>query len=53
VSERITLLTVEGRFTPRNWLSRFLVWPLAKPMLSRLTRNVIRELESFVVSRER
>lgn len=45
-----TLVTVEGRFTPRNWLSRFLLWPLAKPMIERLTRSVVRELEAFAAS---
>jgi Polyketide cyclase / dehydrase and lipid transport len=46
----LTLVTVEGNFTPRNWLSRRLVWPLAKPMIERLTRSVVRELETFVQS---
>jgi hypothetical protein len=45
-----TVLTVEGRFTPRNWLARFLLWPVARPMIRRLTRSVLRELEVFVVS---
>src|SRR5919198_602029 len=45
--DETTLVTVDGRFTPRSWLSRLLVWPLAKPMLQRLTRRVVRELESF------
>jgi uncharacterized protein YndB with AHSA1/START domain len=48
--EDTTVLTVEGRFTPRNWLSRALVWPLARPMIRRLTRQVIRELEAFILS---
>jgi hypothetical protein len=51
-SGQTTLLTVEGRFTPRNRLARFLLWPLAKPMIRRLTRRVIRELEAFVLSRQ-
>lgn len=46
------LLTVEGKFTPRNWLSEFVVWPLAKPFLRRLTNRVIAELERFVIGRE-
>ena len=45
-----TVLTVEGNFTPRNWLSEFIVWPLAKPFLQRLTRRVIGELEHFLVA---
>jgi hypothetical protein len=49
--EGSTWVTVEGRFTPRNWLSRFLVWPLARPMIQRLTRGVVRELEAFAQSR--
>lgn len=45
-----TVLTVEGFFTPRNWLARFVVWPIAKPMIRRLTARVIGELEAFVVA---
>ena len=44
-----TVVTVEGFFTARNLLARFVIWPLAKPMLCRLTRRVIGELEVFVV----
>jgi hypothetical protein len=46
-----TILTVEGLFTARNGLARLLIWPLAKPMLRRLTRRVIGELEVYVASR--
>jgi hypothetical protein len=46
-----TVLTVEGRFTPRNWFARLLVWPLARLAIRRLTCNVIRELEAFVLAR--
>jgi uncharacterized protein YndB with AHSA1/START domain len=42
-----TRVTVEGIFTPRNVLTRFLLWPLAKPMITKLARNVVRELEAF------
>ena len=45
-----TVLTVEGIFTPRSWLSEFVVWPLAKPFLRRLTHRVIGELEHFLVA---
>jgi hypothetical protein len=45
-----TVLTVEGFFTPRNLLARLLVWPLAKPMIRRLTARVIGELEAFVMA---
>jgi hypothetical protein len=45
-----TSLTVEGFFTPRNLLARLVVWPLAKPMIRRLTVGVIGELEDFVLA---
>lgn len=45
-----TFLTVEGVFTPRNFLTRLVVWPLAKPMIRRLTARVIGELEAFVLA---
>jgi uncharacterized protein YndB with AHSA1/START domain len=48
--EGTTALTVEGRFSPRNWLSQYLVWPLVKPMIRKLTRRVVRELDTFVRS---
>lgn len=44
-----TIVTVEGRFTPRSLAARFLIWPVAKPMIRRLTRRVIAELGAFVV----
>jgi hypothetical protein len=28
------------------------VWPLARPMIRRLTRKMIRDLEAFVISRQ-
>jgi hypothetical protein len=43
-----TIVTVEGFFTARNRAAAILVWPFAKPMLRRLTRRVIGELETFV-----
>ena len=49
VSDNSTVLTVEGFFTPRNRMAQILIWPLAKPVLRRLTRSVIGELEEFVV----
>jgi hypothetical protein len=43
-----TIVCVEGRFQPRNWLARFVLWPIAKPMVRRLTRRVLCELDAFV-----
>jgi hypothetical protein len=48
-SEDSTEVTIAGRLEPKNWFVRFLVWPLAKPMLQRLTARVLGELEVFVV----
>jgi hypothetical protein len=45
-----TLVTVEGLFTPRSWGARFLLWPLAKPMIENLARRTVRELGAFVTS---
>jgi uncharacterized protein YndB with AHSA1/START domain len=45
-----TVVTIEGRFAASGWLTRFLVWPLARTMLSRMTRQVIGELENFVIA---
>lgn len=44
-----TELSVEGRFVPHNWFSRNVVWPLARPMIKRLTKQVMSELESYLV----
>ena len=44
-----TVVTVQGFFMARNRAVPILFWPLAKPMLRRLTRRVIGELETFVV----
>jgi ribosome-associated toxin RatA of RatAB toxin-antitoxin module len=49
-SENTTAVTVEGRFEPKKRLVRVLVWPLAKPMLRRLTRRIIGELEEYVTA---
>jgi hypothetical protein len=49
-SDGTTLVTVEGTFTPRNWVARFLLWPLAKPMIKNLARSVVRELGAFSTS---
>lgn len=46
-----TLLTVEGRFMPRGWAARWLAWPMAKPMIARLTRDVMGELDAYVTAR--
>ena len=42
-----TIMCVEGFFTARNRAAEILVWPLVRPMLRRLTRGVISELERF------
>jgi hypothetical protein len=49
ISGNSARVTVEGRFTARNWLAETIVWPVAKPMLRRLTRSVINELEAYLV----
>jgi hypothetical protein len=49
-SDGTTVVTVQGTFTPRNWVARFLVWPLAKPMIEKLARHVVRELGAFATS---
>lgn len=50
LSDHSTAVTVEGRFTPRNAAIPLVVWPFAKPMLQRLTRRILRELEAFLQS---
>jgi hypothetical protein len=45
-----TELCVEGHFVPRGHFSRWIVWPLAKTMIQRLTKQVMRELESYVTA---
>lgn len=46
-----TIVTVEGFFTARSRAAEIVVWPLARPLLRRLTRRVLGELEAFVLSR--
>jgi len=41
-------MCVEGFFTARNRAAEILVWPLVRPVLRRLTRRVMAELEKFV-----
>jgi polyketide cyclase/dehydrase/lipid transport protein len=48
-----TAVTVEGMFQPANAAARLVAWPLAKPMLQRLTNRVLRELETFVLASDR
>jgi hypothetical protein len=48
LSPNETEVTVEGRFSPKNALVQFLLWPIAKPFIARLTRSVLAELEVFV-----
>lgn len=45
-----TAVTVEGAFEPKNVAVGLLAWPFAKPMLRRLTRRVLAELESFLAA---
>lgn len=40
-----TSLTIEGRFEPKNAAVRWLLWPLARPMVARLARRTIVQLE--------
>jgi len=40
-----------ARVTARSWQARILIWPLAKPMLQRLTRSVIGELDTYLATR--
>ena len=44
-----TIVTVEGFLTAGSRAAEILVWPLARPMLRRLTRRVVGELETFVL----
>lgn len=44
-----TAVTVAGRFVPKHRAVRVLVWPFAKPMVRRLARRVLRELEAFLL----
>lgn len=51
-AEGTTVITVEGRFTPKNRAVRALLWPVVKPYISRLTRGILKELELFLVSQQ-
>jgi hypothetical protein len=44
------MVTVEGRFEPRNAAVPVLLWPLIKPMLKRITTGILLELERFLAS---
>lgn len=48
--EDSTVVTVEGHFSPRHLVARLLVWPLAKPVIRRLTGRVLGELEAYVLA---
>ncbi len=48
-SDGATIMCVEGFFTARNRAAEVFIWPLARPMLRRLTGRVMAELEGFVV----
>lgn len=48
ISDGATSLTIEGRFTPKNWAARFLAWPIAKPIIIRLTQRTMGELDAHV-----
>lgn len=48
-SNHATAVTVEGTFEPKTRAVRVLVWPFAKPMLQRVTKRVLRELEAYVL----
>lgn len=43
-----TAVTVEGTFSPRNVAVPVVVWPFVQPMLQRLTRRILGELETFL-----
>ena len=52
-AEGKTVISVEGRFTPKNKVVRILLWPVVRQYISRVTRSVLGELESFLLSRQR
>lgn len=49
-SDGASVLAVEGRFVPKNWAARHVAWPLARPMIRRLTRRVMAELDAHVAA---
>jgi hypothetical protein len=50
ISRNQTAVTIEGFFTPSNWLGRLLVWPLARPMIRRLSLQALRELYAHLLA---
>jgi hypothetical protein len=51
-AEGNTVISVEGRFTPKSMAVRLFLWPMVKPYISRVTSNVLGELESFLLLRQ-
>jgi uncharacterized protein YndB with AHSA1/START domain len=49
-ADRVTAVTVQGSFEPKNAAVRLMVWPFAKPMLQRVTKRVLQELEAFLMA---
>lgn len=49
-SSDATSVTVEGTFEPKHAAVRLFVWPIAKPILLRITRRVLRDLEAFLLT---
>jgi ribosome-associated toxin RatA of RatAB toxin-antitoxin module len=47
-TDRTTAVTIQGRFEAKNAAVRILIWPLIKPMLRRVTKRVLRELEAYL-----
>lgn len=43
-----SVVRIEGKFTPKNWAARWLLWPIARPAIARLSRGVLRELAEHV-----
>jgi hypothetical protein len=48
---RMTAVTVQGAFIPKNVAVPVVVWPVVKPMLRRLTMGVLHELDGYLRSR--
>lgn len=49
-NETGTTVLVEGFFTPKNWVSRWIVWPIAKPAIKRLTQRTLHQLEDYLAT---
>lgn len=45
-----TAVTIEGRFTPKSWASRYVVWPLARRFIVRVSQRTLRELEAHLTA---